>query len=774
MLMNRMSTLKPIILSCLLLLGVALADAQTTISGVVTDEGQSPIEFANVVAYGSGKFLSGATTKADGVFSMGVVDTTSLVLVCSHVGMMADTIVYKGQPLRITLRGDKRMLEGVTVTANRDIFQTKGDVITADVENSALSKSGQFDNLINQLPFVSGAGGDYEVFGRGKAIVYINNRKLRDNEELRSLTADKIKKVEVVTNPGARYSTEIGAVIRVYTKDNPDGLGGNLTAYLQQGRKLSNYDGASLTYNHGKVQVYGIVSISLTGRELRMDDALRIASTPTSLLTDSVIDNYNSTYASANVGVDYVISNTSNVGINVRGSLGKFNNNLSMTAMNHYTDGVLDFNTNAMNYTTLRPSQLIASAYYTASLGKTRLELTNDLMVGRKHDTFGYDEETDATVNTDGAQNYIMNSLIADFTTPMGKNVSLNYGAELTYSHDKQSFGFSEQDISTGLANSTNKTEQWLNAEYLSLRYNLGKAWTLNGGMRYEYTHLNYYENGMKSSDQSRGYSNFFPNLNVSFSPMSQLSLSVGYRMSIIRPSYGMLNDNTEYMNRFAYHQGNSMLRPQITNDINLLASYKNLKLIASYDIIRHGIMSVRSVYGQSADIALTKPINAPGFGRLNLGVNWWQKFGVYTPYLELDFTKQYFDYEYMGAMKNFGTPTWNVKVHNTFTLPKDFMVMLFVDYYGNRYDMLRRSEYRWTNMLSVSKSFKNGIFVQLSANGFLCPRRQNTTTYCGWITDGTTVSNDNRSVALQVSWNFNAKRARHNANVKTSEMMRF
>lgn len=120
-----------------------------------------------------------------------------------------------------------------------------------------------------------------------------------------------------------------------------------------------------------------------------------------------------------------------------------------------------------------------------------------------------------------------MNSFIADVSTSLAENVQLNYGVEITYSQEKQSFDYEQRNISTGLQETGSERRQVLNAEYVNLNYHVGK-WDFNAGLRYEYTDLSYYDNGVKSESQSRSNNDLFPNLNISLSPIEMMNVSLG------------------------------------------------------------------------------------------------------------------------------------------------------------------------------------------------------------------------------------------------------
>ena len=749
------------------------------IHGVVFDADHHPLEFANMAIYGdSGKFVKGTISDEKGMFQILLPpQKNSYRLITSYAGMKSDTLQISGGGavgnITIELSYDSRMINEVKVVATRQIFRERGDVITADVEHSILSKSGTLDRLMNQIPFVSGSEGTYNVFGRGQAELYINGRKVYDTDELKLLTSDKVKSIEVITNPGTRYSSEVKSVIKIYTKDNQDGLGGNMTTYLQYGRKFSNFENVSLVYNHRKLQFLGSLSYNRIKMKEYAQDYSEILKDVPSVNGDDVAINYTGTAPRANFGFNYNYTKKSFLGLNTSLSLNKLYNDIDLKSIYHRTGDVTDFNSNAYGRSGNKPLQWISNAYWDTNIGKTGIEVTNDFLLGRRRNTFAYYEETSASVNTNNVMHYLMNSTIVNANTPIVQGLSLNYGAELTFSRDRQNFGFDEEHITTGLADTGNEQRQFLNAEYINLDMGKGK-WNVSAGLRYEYTKENYYEGGKKSDAQSRKYNDFFPNVNIGYTPIPMMNFSLGYRRTIKRPAYAVLNDNIQYNSRYAYIQGNSMLKPEYTNSINMLASYRNLHLIASYEKVEKTIMSAKSVYGTSKDIILSKTENMPDFEKLSVGINWWDHFGFYTPYLEFNIGKQNFSYVYMGKDNKYDTPLYNFKIHSTFALPENYNIMVFLDYYGKNYDLFREHTKRWGSQLSISKSFAKGWSAQLSCNNLFCSGKYSSITYCDWIKDATQNDRDYQNVSLLVAYHFNNKSVKHNVQTKTSEIRRY
>ena len=756
----------------------ALSLQAQNIRGFISDTSHHPLGWANVTLLDANKkFIAGSVSKEDGSFNV-VLDknNTNCILVASYVGMQSDTLLVSSQniatPLDIVLNNDN-VLNEVNVVAARKLFKDNGDVITADIENTILSQSGTFDKMMNQIPFVSGSDGSYNVFGRGEAQIYINGHKMYNADELKLLSADKIKKVEIITNPSAKYSSDVKAVIKVYTKDNPEGIGGNVMTFLQQGRKFSDFGNASIIYNHQKLQIVGSASFNETRRKEYARDKTEIIKDILYESGDNVTIDYDGTNENINLGMNYNYSGNHNIGLNMLLNTNNMKNKIILSDLYHMSNGVKDFDTQAKDMMGYKPLSWTANTYWNFNIGKTKTELTNDFLLGRRKNTYGYTETTDATVNTFGIMRYLMNSTIIDFNTTIVRNLNFNYGAELTYSRERQNFNYTEENISTGMAKTGDERRQLLNAEYLNLGYHL-KEWSLNAGLRYEYTDIGYYKDHVKQESQSRKYHDFMPTVNISFKPVPFMNLSLGYRKTVIRPNYGLLNDNLRYNSRYQYVQGNSQLKPEYTNSLNFLASYRNLRLIGSLDFMKNAIISARSIYGSSNDIVLSKSENMPDYRKFSIGANWWEKFGIYTPYLECNFSRQDFSYEYNGAMKEFNQPFVSFKIHHTLSLPRNTTLMLFVDFNGDNYTLFRVHTYRWSSQLSISRQLDSGWYIQLSGNNLLCSGKFKSITYCDWIKDATSNDSDYRNLSLTISYNFNHKQKKHNSYVKSSEARRF
>lgn len=153
---------------------------------------------------------------------------------------------------------------------HRKIYKSDGTKLIVDVQKSVLSDFGSADDVVAQLPTVSGSDGSYSVFGRGNAEVYINNRKMRDKSELSRLNSKDISTIEVINNPGVEYDADTHAVIKINLKYKIDGgLGIRTSVFDSQGRKNSDSEQLQLTYDTKNIN--GFLSFTNSSNRYKTD-----------------------------------------------------------------------------------------------------------------------------------------------------------------------------------------------------------------------------------------------------------------------------------------------------------------------------------------------------------------------------------------------------------------------------------------------------------------------------------------------------------------------
>ncbi len=240
-----------------LLFSPFMAKAQVIEGKVVDFEGRI-LDFANILLCqdSDSTVISGCTSDMDGLFSLECKDKEGKHLKVSYVGYETQVVKIENSPMIITLK--PVMMNEVVVTGYRKLYEQKNGEMVANVKGTILESFPKANDVIAQLPFVSGQNGNFTIFGKGTPLIYINNRLVQDKEELNRLMSSEIKSIKVNTMPGAKYDASVNSVIQIITeRPKGEGLGGSLYAGAKRSRVWSTEEYASLNYRNGAWDVFG-------------------------------------------------------------------------------------------------------------------------------------------------------------------------------------------------------------------------------------------------------------------------------------------------------------------------------------------------------------------------------------------------------------------------------------------------------------------------------------------------------------------------------------
>lgn len=260
--------MKNIILSFLLVISATTA-AQTTFKGTLINPDQKPISDANIILMSlpDSTLVKGAISNGNGSFELPNPANSKKVLIkITHLEYQEKVLSPTSSNLgTIVLIPTSNELDAVVVTARRrPILEQKGTRISTNVAQSTLQKLPTTNMLLNFLPGVSTSytGDGFEVFGKGNPIFYINNRRVRNLDEVYQLSPKDIESIEMETQPGAAFDNTVGAVIYIKLKKKQgDGLSGaveNTFYFFKKG--IMDETWLSLNYRKGKTDWFTSIS----------------------------------------------------------------------------------------------------------------------------------------------------------------------------------------------------------------------------------------------------------------------------------------------------------------------------------------------------------------------------------------------------------------------------------------------------------------------------------------------------------------------------------
>ena len=159
---------------------------------------------------------------------------------------------------------DTVMLQEVVVNSTRPITKISGDGFVTNIKGTILQNLGTAKDVLGFIPGVINNNGSIEIIGKGSPVIYINGRRILNNNELEILSSERIKEIKVINNPGARYGNEISAVIRIQTERMPgDGFAIEQKMTIGHRDYLYGKELVNFNYRTGRMDLFGNVESNL-------------------------------------------------------------------------------------------------------------------------------------------------------------------------------------------------------------------------------------------------------------------------------------------------------------------------------------------------------------------------------------------------------------------------------------------------------------------------------------------------------------------------------
>lgn len=240
-------------LTILLLLNFTLLPAQSaSIKGKLMDSEGSAVIFANVALFSSkdSSLTKVASSDASGSFELQGLPAGNYFLKSNYVGMQD----YQNPNIQLT--SDQHLDLGIlrletaainlteaTVTAQRSILEVKPDRLIFNVEGTINSIGSDAISLLRKAPSVTIDNNDnISLLGRSGVLVYLDGKRLPLSGQdlsnyLQNLPAEQIDRIEIITNPGAKYEAQgnAGIIDIRLKKDKNLGTNGSVnTSYIQE------------------------------------------------------------------------------------------------------------------------------------------------------------------------------------------------------------------------------------------------------------------------------------------------------------------------------------------------------------------------------------------------------------------------------------------------------------------------------------------------------------------------------------------------------------
>jgi len=666
---------------------------------VVEGNSQSPVEFATVVAKSNGDdgMLVGTTTGLDGTFQMGV-ESRDFYIEVSFLGLETKKIssfeMNKGRIDLgvINLSADSELLDEVEVTAERSTTEFRLDKRVFNVGQDLSSTGASALEVLDNVPSVSvNIEGQVSLRGSQGVQMLINGKPSimasDESNALGTITADMIEKIEVITNPSAKYEAEgtSGIINIVLKKEEKEGLNGSIS--LNTGIPHNQSVGISLNRRTEHFNLFSQFGVGY--RELPRDQR----NINRNLLTGDELRSEgeefrNEVFYNVILGTDYHI-NRYNV-ITLSGSFAY-----------EIEDQPSEFNFSRFDGSGNLESEWIRREETEATNPKYHYELQykrdfkdhkdHDLIFSAIGNFFGKEQSSEFETITLSGVNDQDNQLTrtefqeakytfnVDYTRPFSEFVTLETGAQYVIQDVSNDFAVtdiidSELVPNAGLTNIF-EYDQDVFGVYATGAYERGK-WGVKGGLRVEHTELNTL---LVTTNEpgNQNYTNLFPSFHTSYKLTERLSLQAGYSRRIYRPRLWDLNPFFNIRNNFNIRQGNPDLLPEFTDSYEVTSIFILDKISMNFGVYqRYTTDVIERITRSEENVNITLPENI-GTNRAT-GIEYNAK---YTPSKKLsfngDFNFNFFNREGSLGDQNFDftAEQWNARLTAKFNLPAGFDV---------------------------------------------------------------------------------------------------
>jgi len=661
---------------------------------VVESKNQEAIGFATVLILDKNTkdLITGITTEMNGTF---IVKTTAteFYLEISFIGMdnkeISDFSIEDGKLDlgTITLDENSQQLEEVLVRAERSKTEFKLDKRVFNVGEDLSSTGASALEVLNNVPSVNvNIEGEISLRGSSGVQILINGKPSvlasEQGNALGTITADMIEKIEVITNPSAKYDAEgtSGIINIVIKKEERKGLNGSAT--INTGIPHNHSFGLSLNRRTEKFNLFSQLGVGY--RELpRENENINQDLDANTILFSEGTEFRNEVFYNLILGTDYHI-NANNV-LTLSGSFAyevekqpsqtfftfedangaisdEWNRNETTEATNPKYRYELQYKSELKGH---KDHALLISALGNFFGKKQSSEFFNTV-------TFG--NETFASQQTETEFQEGKYTFNVDYTKPFSDELTLETGAQYVINNVSNDFEV-RNDVNGVWVPDPSQTnvfeyDQKVLGVYATGAYEADK-WGLKLGLRMENTDLNtLLVNTNKSNDQN--FTNYFPTVHTSYKVTEAFSLQAGYSRRIFRPRLWDLNPFFNIRNNFSIRTGNPDLLPEFTDSYEVssihIANKTSLNLSVYY---RYTTDMVERVSTFEDNVNTTMPENIGTNRATGVELN-----AKYTPGKKLsfngDFNYNYFNREgdFEGTSFDFTGDRWTSKVTSKIKLP--------------------------------------------------------------------------------------------------------
>lgn len=717
--------------------------AQTNLSLSIQNDKKETIEGAIVtlLKQKDSSIIKSGLSDQTGAVSWSNVKADTYLVTVKHIGYQTFistpiVITTSTTPLQlptIILQKQSGQLSEVTVVSKKPFIQRLNDRIVVNVEGSLLSAGSTALDILERSPGITLDQNESIVLkGKSGVIIMIDGKPspLSSGDltnYLRSLPSNSIERIDIITNPSAKYDAagSSGIIDIRFKKDQRFGTNGSVNAGYGQGNYARTNTG--LTFNHRTkaINLYGNANYQYIKP---YNNIISLKDFYTNNIFTGSYDQDNMVIrrthvGNGRIGIDFFTSDKTVIGFIINSNRVATNrtNNNSTTIFNAAKQPVSLFLTTMAGIE--NAGNEVINSNIKHQFNKTGHEITFDADYGRYHNKWLSDFSTKyADINgtptqipylLDGNQKGLLTikSVKSDYAYPFKKGGKLEAGIKTSFVKSENNVVFLDKSNGSPVVDN-GKTNHFvydenINAAYINFQKDIGKI-NVQLGLRSEQTNIGTLQK-VNNVKMDSSYLLLFPSafLTYKFSEKQSLGISVSRRID--RPSYNLLNPFRNFIDPSFYASGNPSLKPELTWSYELNYSIHQLNLSLNYSKTTNFISVVLMPEDIQNKITVQLPVNISSNDYWALAAvyplkinKWWNSIINATAF------STYFQGNVANTVINQKAVNTQASIANSFTLKKGWSAEISFNYNSGSNNGILRFKPQYIAGAAIQKTILN------------------------------------------------------------------
>ena len=695
--------------------------AQNRILGEVKDKNGKALPFANVLllATKDSLWVKGVVATEDGKFVIETNREGSHLLSISMVGYekvySAPFAVSRAEQVNITpfkLTEVSGQLSEVSVKAQKPLFEQQIDRLVVNIASSISASGGTALDVLERSPGVNvnQQSATISMNGKNGVMLMVNGKLIRMTiadaiQYLGGIPSNSIEKIELISNPPAKYDAEGNAgLINIVLKKNENfGSNGNLSISGGQGFKPKFNAALNLNHRTKKINFYtDFTAVKDYGKLLfELDKEIKEGNLLTNTHTN-LRRIFNRDVYTGRIGADFLLSEKTSFAIQLSAFINDYDI-LNEKSVNSVTEnGVPARQIEVIRDESNVWKNVLGNVSFRHQFSKRAdLSIDTDWVYYGDKQTGGYDNSflyynlsppsSFEKMLTDKTTSIGMLVSKIDFAYKLSKNTNMEIGAKGTFSDIENNVRLEriidgKRTIDAEFTNSFTLTDD-IGAGYINFSGQLDAKTKWQAGFRTEYTHTH-----LSSPENPefirRKYWGMFPSLFFSRQAGKNHRYQISYSRRITRPEYTQIAPYIAFFGYDNFGSGNPALKAAFSDNGQLSYILKDAYIFTfDYNYQKNAIVGFQTRVDEKTNRFYATPNNIDAIKTYSIMASFPKRFtSWWQTQTSIQYLFQKMRTDYRGIDFNISYGYLQFSGQQTFSLLNGYTAEVSYNYIGGKW----------------------------------------------------------------------------------------